>query len=338
MFEIMMLVENIKKYRKKKGVKQNEFAERTMIGIDGGGSKTEFVLFSENGKIWNRVLLSGCNPNTVGLQKAVDTLIMGIDILLRTELEVSGIFIGAAGFGSGNNARAVKACLEKKYPNAWVQCESDIVNVIACGTNSDKCIAAICGTGVAVYASTNGVFRRFGGRGYLLDEGGSGYHIGKDAICAVLDVEDGLETHSVLVDFVQEKLGGTVWKNIQKVYAQNQSYIASFVPCVFRAYENGDRIAERILEKNAEKLARLINLAAERCGVEKNVVASGSVVSQNRVFGEMLKNRLKEGLELEIPDCAPVYGACIMCCRLCGVNDVDFAERFSIQYKELIKC
>ena len=35
-----------------------EVRERTMIGIDGGGTKTEFVLFSENGQVLKRLSLS----------------------------------------------------------------------------------------------------------------------------------------------------------------------------------------------------------------------------------------------------------------------------------------
>lgn len=373
MFEIMSLAKNIKTYRKKKGLKQNEFAEllgispqsvskwecgltspsienlceiaaildvsldvlvnrqksmeRKMIGVDGGGSKTEFVLFSETGKTFHRIVLGGSNPNTVGFQNAFDTLTMGIDTLLGIEYEVCGIFCGISGLDSGSSEE-MKRLLTTKYPNIKIQCENDVFNVIASGSNPDQCIAAICGTGVAVYANNHGSLKRFGGRGYLLDEGGSGYHIGKDALCAALDAEDGTANHSILVDFVQEKINGTVWGQIQNIYKHDQSYIASFAPCVFKAYENGDDTAYRILEKNAAYLSHLIHLAAKSCTPQKHIIASGSIMTKNAVFSEILKSKLMIGLELEVSHYPPVYGACMMCCKLCGIDSKQVKEAF----------
>lgn len=381
MFEIMSLAKNIKRYRKKKGLKQHEFAEllgispqsvskwecgltspsienlceiasildvsldmlvnqqenteRKMIGIDGGGSKTEFVLFSETGKIFNRLVLSGSNPNTVGFQNAVHTLIMGIDTLLGIEEDVCGIFSGISGLDSGSS-KNLERLLTEKYPTIKIQCENDVFNVIANGSNPDQCIAAICGTGVAVYANNHGALKRFGGRGYLLDEGGSGYHIGKDALCAALDAEDGITEHSILVDFVQEKIGGNVWVQLQNLYKNDQSYISAFAPCVFKAYENGDDTAAHILEKNAEHLARLLHLAAKNCTMQKHIVASGSIFTKNTIFSEILKTKLMSGLILEVSHQPPVYGACVMCCKLCGINPSNLKETFMTYYNSYI--
>lgn len=379
MFEMMVMAENIKKYRKQKGLKQNEFAEllgispqsvskwecaqacpsienlcemsaildvsvdslisreknmeRRMIGIDGGGSKTEFILFTESGKILKRVLLGGSNPNNVGMESTINTFTMGIDALVGTETEVCGIFVGASGLDTGENTKEVKNILKKKYPNAAIRCENDIFNVIACGTNPDRCIAAICGTGIAVYANENGELRRFGGRGYLLDEGGSGYHIGRDAICAALDVEDGLQEKGLLSECVRQKLGAGVWDSIRKIYGESQSYMASFATCVFEAYAGGDEQARQILEKNAAYLAKLINMAAESGGKKTHIVASGSIVARSEVFRGMLMDKLKEDLVLEVPDYPPVYGACIMACKLCGIKTDGVKEQFMHCYE-----
>lgn len=312
----------------------NKNYERMMIGVDGGGTKTEFVLFTESGKIKNRVVLSGCNPNTVGLQNAIEILKVGIDTLLKISGRVCGIFIGAAGLDSGNNTEQIKKRLHEIYPNIKIQCENDIFNVIACGKNLEKCVAAICGTGMIIYANQNGQLKHFGGCGYLLDKGGSGYHIGRDAICATQDARDGISEHSILADFVEEKLGGTVWDNIQDIYRKGQAYIASFAPCVFRAYEHGDAVAEQILENNVRNLAELINFAINHCNVGKYVVASGSILREKKSFQEMLKGMLEKDAELDIPNYPPVYGACIMCCKLCGIDAKKIENTFMDSYQE----
>lgn len=378
MFNIVVMSENIKEYRNKKGLSQYEFAERLgvspqavskwecgqscpsienlcaiselldasideligekhdrermMIGIDGGGTRTEFVLFSENGRILNRIVLGDCNPNTVGIENAMNVLKMGIDTLLKIEGKVCGIFLGAAGLDSGNNTSQITIRLKEKYPKIKIQCENELFNVIACGKNLDKCVAVVCGTGMIIYANQNRKIRRFGGRGYLLDKGGSGYHIGRDAICAALDAREGLGKHTILTDLVEEKLGNRVWESIQEIYSQNQSYVASFAPCVFKAYENGDEVAAQILEQNADCLAQLINFAVDNCDVGKYVVASGGIIRQNPAFCELLKERLDSRIELEVPEYPSVYGACIMCCRLCGVDASLMEEHFMMSY------
>ena len=45
-----------------------------MIGIDGGGTKTEMILFSSDGKIINRVMLDGSNPNSCSIEATFLTL------------------------------------------------------------------------------------------------------------------------------------------------------------------------------------------------------------------------------------------------------------------------
>ncbi len=313
---------------------QAEDRERMLIGIDGSGNKTEFVLFSESGKIHHRLLLEGCNPNTLGMENAINTLETGIDTLNKMTGRIYGIFVGAAGLDSGNNTARIKKMLQEKYSNIRLQCENDVFNVIGCGKNLEQCVAAICSTGIIVYANRKGELRHFGGRGYLLDKGGSGYHIGRDAICAAQDARDGIGKYTMLTDLVEEKLGSTVWDGIQKIYSKNQSYIASFAPCVFRAYESGDRIAAQILEQNAEYLAELINFAVKNCKVGKYVVASGSILKQRTDFQELLKKNLYEEIELDIPEYPSVYGSCVMCCRMCGLDASPIKERFMTSYQQ----
>ena len=127
MFQPKNLAHNIKKYRKLRGLTQNELAdrlyvtaqnvskwetgksvpdldnlckltnifavspdrllgyesspakERILAAIDGGGTKTEFVLYTESGQILKRLLLGGSNPNTVGIEATQALLQTGLD-------------------------------------------------------------------------------------------------------------------------------------------------------------------------------------------------------------------------------------------------------------------
>ena len=43
------------------------------LGIDGGGTKTEFLLVSENGDEISRITLGASNPVDIGMSKALDS-------------------------------------------------------------------------------------------------------------------------------------------------------------------------------------------------------------------------------------------------------------------------
>jgi N-acetylglucosamine kinase-like BadF-type ATPase len=50
------------------------------VGIDGGGSKTEFCLYDESGKILNRLLLDEpSNYHLVGIEKVKSVISEGIE-------------------------------------------------------------------------------------------------------------------------------------------------------------------------------------------------------------------------------------------------------------------
>lgn len=241
-----------------------ESGDRLFIGVDGGGTKTEFVLFHENGRIFNRIVIGGSNPNVCGTQGCCNVLKAGLDRLLGLGMEVRGVFIGCAGMGGGNHAQVVKATLKKEYPHLTLECGSDIRNIIACSDSREKCIATICGTGSVVYANENGNLHRLGGAGYLLEKKGSGYDIGRDVLYAALQDRDGTGEKTLLTGMVEQRLGTTVWECIQELYKKEPAFIASFAPMAFQAFRAGDRVAGDILEENVARLALLINTAAER--------------------------------------------------------------------------
>ena len=311
--------------------------KRILIGVDGGGTKTEFVLFSEDGKLWKRLVLEGTNPNVHGLEQCIATLKTGLNRLLETGMRPAGIFIGCAGFLSGNYGEQVREALEEVYPKCQIACSSDIMNIIACGSSSHRCIAAICGTGSVIYANENRTLHRLGGAGYLLDKQGSGFNIGADVLRTALQERDGSGPASLITALAEEQLGGLVWDSISEIYKRGTSYIASFAPLAFEAYAQGDEAAAQILQEHAGYLAHLIRSAAEQYDCGKTVTVSGSIFSANPVFLQMVKECLPKDLEVEVPPFPPVYGACILACELCGLDQTLFQLHFSEQYDRLIR-
>lgn len=306
--------------------------KRVMIGVDGGGTKTEFIMFSEDGVILERILAGPCNPNTIGIEASIEMLIKNINTLLAVNSVVCGIYVGSAGFLLGNNAPQIRNALKKHYPQIKIRCATDMLNVVAGATDAENCIAAICGTGSAVLVKEGDSLTRLGGWGFLLNKSGSGYDIGRDALCAASDEMDGMGEHTLITDLVKTKVGESVSDLVDKVYKNDQSYVASFATEVFYAYKHGDKIAESILNENAESLAKIINHAACNYNCGNKVILSGGIVEKNSEFIDIMKKYLDSGLEIIVPEYSQALGACVICAKNCGVDTKGLIEKLAKQY------
>ena len=310
---------------------------RVLVGVDGGSTKTEFVLFREDGTLLKRTVLPGANPNLHGLENSLSIFQQGLDSLLETGMELAGLYVGCAGFFSGGYGEKALKTLQKKYPRTQIGCGSDVMNIVACGSNSRRCIAAICGTGSVIYANANRDVHRLGGASYLLDKQGSGFDIGRDVLRTALLERDGVGEKSIITAMVEEKLGSTVWDAIHQIYKEGPAYIASFAPIAFAAYEQGDKVAEKLLKDHAGYFADMIQAAAKMYDCGRTVVLSGSIFAKVPAFLQLLKEKVTMDLSFEVPAVPPVYGACVLACELCGIAPVK-TEEFVRQYQEVTLC
>ena len=301
---------------------------RCLIGIDGGGTKTEFVLIDEWGHKLNSLILSGSNPNTCGIQEAISIICQGVGYLRPRAMNVVGIFLGGAGLDVGNNADMVADALRAAYPDCEVGCANDIYNVIACSVRPDSCVAAISGTGCIVHSSYHGQIRRVGGLGYLFERGGSGYDIGRDALTAAMWARDGIEEVTLLTALVEEKLGGMAWEHLQDLYREDVAYIASFAPLVSQAAEQKDPAALAILQKNSQHMARMIRTALAHAPDIRNVIFGGSLFAKNDLFFHMVSEQLEPALTIERMTWPPVWGACLQCGKMCRLEKAPVYENF----------
>lgn len=308
---------------------------KVMIGIDGGGSKTELVLFDEDGTLLDRAVLGACNPNAIGIRECAALLSRGIGELCPENAELSGIYVGSAGFLLGNNAKDVRALLKKAFPHVRIKCNTDILNVIAGCTDDPRCIAVICGTGSTVCAKEGDKLTRLTGWGYLLSKSGSGFDIGRDGLFAALEHREGLGAPTRITEHIEARLGCPVIDNFREIYSRDQSYIASFVPAVMEAYREGDAVARQILSENADRLAYVIGRTKEMYDCGNKLILAGGLVSSDSPFLDLLRPRLPEGVEIILPSHPQVYGACLLCARLCDASVEKLSDRFMEQYDRL---
>ncbi|MBE6668033.1 MAG: XRE family transcriptional regulator [Ruminococcaceae bacterium] len=307
------------------------------LGIDGGGTKTEFVLVSADGYVQKRLVKSGCNPNDIGYSKMVSLILDGIGGVLKEYQSIKSIFCGIAGISTSDYAKRLYDELKKHYPQINIQIKNDSFNLFALEESAD--MAVISGTGSVVFVKDGNSYQRLGGWGYLLDTAGSAYDIGRDAIREALREEDMREKPSLMRAILCKKLNtSTVWEHIHIIYNEGKPYIAGLASTVLEAYRQGDEKAKQIIDRNARALAELLNAGVRLYGANPIAIASGGLFEH---YGEILRSHIEKysSVALLVNDLPPVYGACKQACLSvsCELSD-KHSDNFRKTYGGKSQC
>lgn len=301
------------------------------LGIDGGGTKTEFLLVSADGYVQKRLIKSGCNPNDIGYSKMISLISDGVGDILKEFQSVKSVFCGIAGISTGDYAKRLHDELKKRYPQINIQVKNDSFNLFALYEEAD--MAVISGTGSVVFVKDETSYKRLGGWGYLLDGAGSAYDIGRDALREALRQEDMKESPSLMSRMLYKKLNtDTVWNHINTVYNEGKPYIAGLASVVFEAYGQEDERAKEIVDKNAKALAELLGAGVRLYGAAPIAIASGGLFEH---YGDIMTEHIGKysSVKLKMSDLPPIYGACRSACMMEGCKPVDeFYENFKKTY------
>ena len=243
------------------------------LGIDGGGTKTEFVLADHEGNIIKRLFRGTSNPSDIGIKAALEILRSGImEICTDYPPKNISVFAGLAGGSTEGIKEQINQFLNG-FGFAQVKHGSDAKNAIAAGLGNRDGIAVIMGTGSVAFAQYDGKQYRVGGYGYLFGDLGSGFAFGRDAILAALQVEDGSGKPTAIYEHVKLLCKkDCVLENLGTYYEGGKRVIAQYASCVFEAYKKGDSLALEILERNLEAIAQTIRGAIKHLSLSNRTV------------------------------------------------------------------
>ena len=284
------------------------------LGIDGGGTKTEFALSDFDDKIVCRLFMDGCNPNTVGIEQTKRIIENGIiQVCKDVPLSSVVVYAGIAGCASGNYADEIKSMLEKM---SFAACDvgSDNNNIVAAGLGGNEGITMILGTGICAYAVKKNETKRIAGWGYLFDNGGSAFHIGRDAINAYFSAYDGSGEETTLVQRIKQTFSYSNAEFLKYLYNGGNKLVSSYAMCVFEEAEKGDRVAANILKKNIAEIARLIRASLSHfsnCDTKIPVILGGGLTNQKLLLLYLLDalGDDTKRCDIQILSVPPVQGA-----------------------------
>ena len=301
-----------------------------LIGIDGGGTKTDCAIADLGGQIIHQSAGKPSNFLVIGVEEAVENLFALIEenlFALEGDFsEVKQIVIGVAGAGREEDAMI----LEKGFLDyadqegihfKGVKVLSDAhIALEGAFPNSAGCIL-IAGTGSILFGKDeSGNIHRVGGFGRLIGDEGSGYSIGRKALNAVSKVTDGRGEETLISELLDAKMNSDASKNIiNKVYKEKLD-VASIAKIVIEAAEESDPIAEDILDEEADELILHIRSLINKIHTDKlNVAFSGSLIGNKNYYSDLLKRKIKSTLtnvRVIQPAFPPVSGAILFAKRL----------------------
>lgn len=256
-----------------------------LLGIDGGGTKTEFLLSKLNGQEIRRLFLGGSNPVNKGIENTFAVLNEGIvQICDGFALSEISVFAGIAGSKSSENQRLINDFLSR-FGFASYDCGSDIDLALEAALKGEDGTAVIMGTGIVAYARSGDTLHRAGGRGYMIDKGGSGFHFGSDALNSAFEFIDGRGGSETIFRLVESKLDKNLADSVAEIYSGGAAYVASFAPIVFEAFDMGDSVACEIIDRNAYEAAKVINSVRRKLNNYKDkIVICGGLCKQKEIL------------------------------------------------------
>lgn len=293
-----------------------------LLAVDGGGTKTEFLLTDLMGNELAHEFLGASNPVDIGMENTEKLLEQGIRSVCKgIDFREVSAFVGLAGGITGNNKEIMREFLKKFRFGAYSN-GSDTENVLEVALEGQDGIAVIMGTGIIAFSQQNGNRKRIGGWGYHIDRGGSGYDLGSGALREALKNVDGRGGSAILRQLIEDRMGCTLPESISDIYRGGKSAVAAFAPVVFRAYDLGDPSAREIIKENVREVSDMIASALNHLAEGRGkVVICGGLVKRRDILERYFAEFLGDIVQVTFLDKPIVNGALMMARKIKDKGD-----------------
>lgn len=271
-----------------------------VIGVDGGGTKTEAVAYNPEGDIIKSSLTGYgnlLNGKEEGLKNIVEAISVIVDELGIESLQ--GIYLGIAGSEVGNNNEIIKEEVKSKF-NVETIVMNDSELALKALLKGEDGILTIAGTGSIAFGINGDVQWKAGGWGNLLGDEGSAYKIAIEGLKNMIYENDNSLELSGMSKAILEYLGISKPDDIIGfVYSSTKDEIAKLAQIVSKFAEEGNEVANKILVTEAIDLAKSAEQVFKRLKFEKcSVGLVGGVIRKSRIFREAFEDYLNENINV----------------------------------------
>ena len=287
---------------------------KVYAGIDGGGTKTAISILDSDGKLLYRNT-GGPSSLTNGseFENATVSVLREAFAALREIYKTKIVFSVVAGYAGTNTEDYTlrfsnafkKASLGYDIEPGSFKIISDAHLALDVYFQAGPGLLLVSGTGSICYGKNeNGDVFYSGGFGYLIDDAGSGFWFGKQAVKAALLSGQGTGKKTILEEMTRShfKISKTE-ELISEIYCpDHRTLISSASRLVFDAAEKGCAISQSIIEEGALALSELALQCNRLIGNSSScVVLHGSVFKQD-ILVHHLKKRLGDTMNIYLSD------------------------------------
>jgi N-acetylglucosamine kinase-like BadF-type ATPase len=307
---------------------------RTYLGVDGGGTKTDFLLIDEAGRVLARQREGSAYYLETGVEGLRAMLAKGIAATL-VQGSVSPSDLSFAFFGlpaHGEDSRLLQVLDDSPsaaLPADRYRCGNDMVCGWAGALAARDGINIVAGTGSIAYGEFAGRSARGGGWGELFSDEGSAYWLAREGLGLFSRMSDGRTTRGPLYDLLRQHFQLNDDLDIcAAVYGpppMTRSALAALAPVVARAARAGDSTARALFHTAALELAAVVDAVRDRLNVPRDhalpVSYSGGMFQFADLLMEPFRAALKgsgRGYEFTAPLLSPGAGAVLYAAKLSG--------------------
>ncbi len=246
----------------------------SFLGVDIGGTASRYVLADLDGTVITRGSAGGATGhifNPLERDKLVAVL-QSIAAALPAGTMLSAACLGITGLGDKIRDEAAALIGDHlSLPAGSIRLTDDmeLAYRAAFAPGAGHLISA--GTGsIGLHVTADGQIIRVGGRGLLIDDGGSGTWIALTALDRLyrgIDETGSTAQAQILADELFTAIGGSDWDSTRAyIYGSDRGRIGALAQAVARAAIKGDALALDILTQAGKELARLGHALVARAG------------------------------------------------------------------------
>ncbi len=298
-----------------------------VMGIDGGGSRLRAAVLARDLTILGESEGPTASPVVAGPEPAAETIRVGMRAALaaanlRPE-QIAAVGIGIAGALPRYSEGWLREVVAAVLPGAIVVPSIDFEIALVGALGERQGVLVLSGTGSLAYGvNAAGEAALVGAWGYLIDDGGSGYWLGQQALQALARAADGRAPATALTRAVldalslSEPLDLVPW--LYQPGAPRTRDVAALAPLVLAHAEGGDAVAQCIVADACADLALAARTVMRRLDLTAPRIAfAGGLLSAPNPLSSALCAAL--GLDsLPQPRYSPVIGAGLLALAACA--------------------
>jgi len=307
-------------------------SEGCFLGVDGGGTKTAFVLTDRAGRELARHEAGSSYYIQIGFENLHALLHDGVHAVLdkagASPKDVVFAFFGLPAHGEDSQVQPFLDVIpEAVLGHHRYACGNDMICGWAGSLGGEDGINIVAGTGSIGYGERQGLSARGGGWGEVFSDEGSAYWIAAQGLNAFSRMADGRlprgPLHEVLARELELKSDLDICAYVYAKSTPQRDRIAALSRLVARAAAQGDDAARRIFTEAGQELAAIVESIRRRLayppGEPVNLSYSGGVFQGGELILQPFRRQLavySPNYRLVTPRYSPAIGAAFYAARL----------------------